>query len=290
MKPAAFEHHVPETVEEAVGLLGEHGDTAKILAGGQSLVPLLALRLARFEHLVDLNRVPALVGISMDDGWLRVGAMTRQAAAERSNDVRTSVPLLSRALPHVGHFQVRNRGTVGGSLAHADPASELPAVAVALDAEFVVAGPTGARSIAAQDFFISTWTSTLEADEVLTSVRFPLWTRRCGFRVEEFARRHGDFAIAGVACGIELDENARVVRAGMALFGMGPTPMRARTAEAALVGSPANQVDIPAVARAAVGDCAPGEDLHGSAGYRRRVATHLVQRSITATIEEATRA
>ena len=201
MKPAPFRLHRPTTVAEATAVFAEYGDDAKVLAGGQSLVPLLALRLTRFEHLVDLNGVAALRGIEREDGALRVGAMVRQAEAERSDDVATSAPLLHRALPHIGHFQIRNRGTVGGSTAHADPASELPAVASALDAEMEVTGPTGTRTVAARDFFQSMWTTALEPDEILTAIRYPVWESRCGFAVEEFARRSGDFAIAGVACG-----------------------------------------------------------------------------------------
>ena len=215
-------------------MFGEYGDEAKVLAGGQSLVPLLALRLTRFEHLVDLNGVAALRGIEREDGSLRVGAMVRQAEAEHSDDVATSVPLLHRALPHIGHFQIRNRGTVGGSTAHADPASELPAVASALDAEMEVTGPTGVRTIAARDFFQSMWTTALEPDEILTAIRYPVWESRCGFAVEEFARRSGDFAIAGVACGVALTPHGTIARAAIALFGMGTTPLRADAAESAL--------------------------------------------------------
>jgi carbon-monoxide dehydrogenase medium subunit len=275
-------------VEEVVGLLAEFGEAAKVLAGGQSLVPLLALRLARVEHLIDINRIPGLAGISREDGWLAVGATTRQSVAERSADVAEAVPLLARALPHVGHFQIRNRGTVGGSTAHADPASELPAVAAALDAELLVVGPGGSRSIPAADFFVSTWTTALAVDELLTAVRYPVWPGRSGFAVEEFARRPGDFAIAGVACAVAVGPEGLVDRAGIALFGMGPTPVRAGAAEALLVGAQAGEVDLGEVARAAVRDSDPVDDLHGPATYRRRVATHLTQSALTSAIKEVT--
>jgi carbon-monoxide dehydrogenase medium subunit len=290
VKPAPFEHHAPTTVEEAIALLAEHGDEAKVLAGGQSLVPLLALRLSRFEHLVDLNGIAALQGVSHDGGSLVVGAMTRQAVAEHHPEVAAAVPLLHRALPHIGHFQIRNRGTVGGSTAHADPASELPAVALALDAELVAVGPSGTRTIPAREFFRSMWTTVLEPDDVLVALRYPIWTGRCGFAVEEFARRHGDFAIAGVACAVEVGSDDRVTRAGIALFGMGPTPVRADAAEAALVGEPVRGLDGRAVAAAAVAGTEPNDDIHGSGGYRRRVAAHLTEVAIGRAIEEATNA
>ena len=212
MKPAPFRLHRPTTVAEATAVFAEFGDEAKVLAGGQSLVPLLALRLTRFEHLVDLNGVTELRGIEREDGALRVGAMVRQAEAEHSDDVAASAPLLHRAVPYIGHFQIRNRGTVGGSTVHADPASELPAVAMALDAEMEVTGRTGVRTIAARDFFQSMWTTAVEVDEILTAIRYPVWESRCGFAVEEFARRSGDFAIAGVACGVALAPQGTIAR------------------------------------------------------------------------------
>jgi carbon-monoxide dehydrogenase medium subunit len=247
------------------------------------------LRLARYEHLIDLNRIGGLRAISRQDGWLTVGAMVRQAEAERSAEV-AAVPLLQRALPLIGHFQIRNRGTIGGSTAHADPASELPAVALALDAELVARGPAGDRAIPARDFFVSIWTTTLEPNEVLTTVRYPVWEGKCGFAVEEFARRSGDFAIAGVACALELDSDARVGRAAIALFGMAPTPVRAGDAEAALLGKPVGQADLAEVARAAVAFTEPAEDIHGNASFRRRVASHLIQRALTRALEEAAHA
>jgi carbon-monoxide dehydrogenase medium subunit len=290
LKPAPFRLHSPSTVEEATALLSEHGDEAKVLAGGQSLVPLLALRLARYEHLIDLNRIGVLRGISRQDGWLTVGAMTRQAEAEHSAHVAAAVPLLQRALPLIGHFQIRNRGTIGGSTAHADPASELPAVALALDAELVAHGPGGDRAIPARDFFVSTWTTALGSDELLTAVRYPVREGRCGFAVEEFARRSGDFAIAGVACAVEVGSDARVGRAAIALFGMAPTPVRASDAEAALVGKAPGEADLAEVGQAAVAATEPVDDIHGNASFRRRVTSHLIQRALARALEEGGRA
>ncbi len=286
MKPAPFAYHAPTTVADAVGVLAEHGDEAKVLAGGQSLVPLLALRLARFVHLVDLNRVPGLGEISRVDGHLDVGAMARQAAAERS-PLTAAVPLLARALPLIGHFQIRNRGTIGGSIAHADPASELPAVALALDASLVVASPAGERVVPAGSFFVSTWTTSLAAEDVLTAVRFPVWDGRCGFAIEEFARRSGDFAVSGAACGVSLGPGDRVARVAIALFGMGATPLRAGDAEAAVLGASPADVDAAEVGRLAVASTDPPDDLHGTSAYRRTVGAHLAARALTSALEEA---
>ena len=289
MKPAPFEYHAPTTATDAVALLADLGDAAKPIAGGQSLVPMLALRLAVFDHLVDLGRVDELRGIDRRDGVVRIGAMTPQAAAQRSSDV-AAVPLLERALPLVGHFQIRNRGTVGGSIAHADPASELPAVARALDADLDVLGPRGRRTIAAADFFTGTWTTALADDELLTAVTFPVWAGRCGFAVEELARRHGDFAVAGAAVAVEVGGDDRVTRCGIGLFGLGSTPERAATAEAAVVGTPVGDVDAVEVGRLAMSalESVPS-DLHGSEDYRRRVGAEMVARAWCAAGEEATR-
>jgi len=201
-----------------------------------------------------------------------VRAGTRQRVMERAPEVAAAVPLLAEATPLIGHFQIRNRGTVGGSLAHADPASEYPAVAVALGAELELAGPNGARRrLAADDFFVGTWTTAAEPDELLIAAHFPVWPARSGFAVEEVARRHGDFALAGVACAVTDG------RAGIALFGVGSTPVRARAAEAALVAGAAPGE----VADAAVADLDPPADVHASASTRTRIARHLVERAVT---------
>jgi carbon-monoxide dehydrogenase medium subunit len=272
MKPAPFEYHAPETIEEACALLAECGDDAKVLAGGQSLVPMLALRLTHFEHLVDVNRIGELAGVARDNGTLVVRAATRQRVMERDPLVAAAVPLLAQATPLIGHFQIRNRGTVGGSLAHADPASEYPAVAVALGAELELAGVGGRRRrVPAHDFFVGTWTTAAAEDELLTAAHFPVWPARSGFAIEEVARRQGDFALAGVACAVSEE------RAGIALFGVGSTPVRAFSAEAALIAGAA-PVD---VAEAAVGELDPSPDVHASAATRVRIARHLVERAVT---------
>lgn len=286
MKPAPFEYHAPETVADAVAVLAAHGDEAKPLAGGQSLVPMLALRLTRFEHLVDLNRVDDLAGATQRDGTLVVGAMTRQATLERPEHT-ADVPLLGLAAPLIGHFQIRNRGTVGGSLAHADPASELPAVALALDAELEVATTGGPRLVPAAEFFVGNWTTTLAPDELLVAARFPIWSGRCGFAVEEVARRYGDFALTGTAAGVALDGDGRVERAAVALFGMGSTPLRAPAAEAGLVGRTAAEVDLAELGQLAVRDLDPPDDVHASARYRRTVGAHVVARALARALQAA---
>jgi carbon-monoxide dehydrogenase medium subunit len=287
VKPAPFEYHAPATVADAVGLLREFGDEAKVLAGGQSLVPIMALRLARFDHVVDLNRVAELRGVERRNGAVRVGAMTRQADVERDPVVADAVPLLARATPLIGHFQIRNRGTIGGSLAHADPAAEYPVVALALDAEFEVQSTTGARTVPASEFFVSTFMTALEADDVLTAVHFPVWGGRRGFAVEEVARRFGDFALTGAVCAAELDGQGRVARTAIGMFGMGSTPLRAPQAEAGLAGSSAEDVDVEEVGRAAAAETDPPDDIHASAAYRRRVGGVVVARALRAAFEEA---
>ena len=286
MKAAPFDYHAPETVAEAAGLLAEHGDEAKVLAGGQSLLPMLALRLTRFEHLVDVNGVDEMHGITRADGHLRVGAATPQAVAEHDADLAAAVPLLARAIPHIGHFQIRNRGTVGGSLAHADPASELPAVALTLDATFEAASTRGTREIPASEFFTGTWSTALADDEILVGTRFPVWTGRSGFAVTEIARRSGDFALAGVTAAVELDGD-RISRAAVGLFGVGSTPVRAGATEAALAGAGADAV--ADAARAGAAELDTVDDIHATAAYRTRVAAHLMETALTAAIEEARR-
>lgn len=286
MKPAPFEYHAPESVADVVAVLAAHGDEAKPLAGGQSLVPMLALRLTRFEHLVDVNRVAELAHVERRDGTLVVGATTRQATLERPGPTR-DVPLLGLAAPRIGHFQIRNRGTVGGSIAHADPAAELPAVALALDAELEVAAASGNRRIPAREFFIGNWTTVLEADELLAAIHFPVWSSGAGFAVDEVARRHGDFALTGVVCGVEIDSAGVVARATIALFGMGSTPLRASAAEAALIGSTPNPEELTEIANLAVRDLEPPDDVHASSAYRRRVGAHIVDRAVTRALQEA---
>ena len=272
MKPAPFEYHAPTTIADAAGLLADLGDGAKVLAGGQSLIPMLALRLAVFDHLVDVGGIAELHGIERRDDALWVGAGTTEAAVGASVEVASSVPLLAKATPFVGHFQIRNRGTLGGSIAHADPAAEYPAVALALDASMDVVSSRGSRTIAARDFFDGLWSTSMETDELLAGVSFPIWGGRCGFAVEEFARRYGDFALA--------DDADRVRRSALGLIGMGSTPERAVTTEAQLAGQPVTDVDAEEVGRSAVAGLeAVPSDLHGSADYRRRLGAAMVARA-----------
>jgi carbon-monoxide dehydrogenase medium subunit len=236
VKPAPFEYHAPGSAKEAVDLLAELGDEAKVIAGGQSLVPVLAMRLAAFGHLIDIRRITALAGIEERGDSVWIGAGTTEAEIGRSEVIARRVPLLSRATPLIGHFQIRNRGTIGGSLAHADAAAEYPAVALALDATVEALSPRGQRTIPAAEFFTGIWTTALAPDELLTGVSFPapvdIQGGRQEFAIEEFARRPGDFAVAGAAVAVGLDPSSRVSASGIGLFGLGPTVARAVAAEA----------------------------------------------------------
>ena len=289
MKPSNFEYHAPESIDEAVALLAEFGDGAKVLAGGQSLVPMISLRLAYFDHLVDIGRIGALRGIHADSDGVVIGAATVDAAVEHDREVAARVPLLARATPFIGHFQIRNRGTLGGSIAHADPAAEYPAIALALDAECEVVSPRGRRRIPAEAFFDGFWTTALASDELLVSVRFPAWNGRCGFAIREFARRFGDFAIAGAVVAVQLDDDDRVARCAIGLLGLGSTPLRATAAEHAAIGARAD-LSADELGQLAVSELSDiPSDLHRSARYRRRVGAAMVARAWQEAIEEASR-
>lgn len=290
MKPAAFEYHRPATAAEAAEMLAEL-DEAKVLAGGQSLIPMLALRLAMFDHLVDVGRVDELSGIERTDSTVRIGAGTTQATVERSDVVADAVPLLRRATRHIGHLQIRTRGTIGGSLAHADPAAEYPAVALALGARFEARSASGTRTIDADDFFTGLWSTALDEDELLTAVSFPVWSGRCGFAIEELARRHGDFALAGAAVALEVGGDDRVARCGIGLIGLGSATTRANAAEQQLVGTAVDDVDATAIGELAVADLdAVPSDVHASSDYRRKVGAVMVTRALNKAMQEATRA
>jgi carbon-monoxide dehydrogenase medium subunit len=289
VKPAPFDYHAPETVDECVSVLAQHGDEAKVLAGGQSLVPMLALRLARPEVLVDVNRVPELAAVRREDGFLVVGATTRHATLEKDPEIAAAAPLLARVAPHIGHFQIRNRGTLGGSLVHADPAAELPAAARVLDAEIEVSGPNGTRGIPAAAFFETVFTTTIEPDELVTAVRFPVWGPGSGFAVEEVARRHGDFAIVGALAAVQVSDG-RVAKVAIGLTGMGGVPERADAVERALTGAAVADLDLIGAGAQAVADLEPSADVHAGPAYRRKVGAALVTRALTHAIEEATRA
>jgi len=288
MKPAPFEYHAPDSAKEAVDLLAELGDGAKVIAGGQSLVPVLAMRLAVFDHLIDIRRIEALRGIEERGDSVWVGAGTTEAEIGRSELVARRVPLLSRATPLIGHFQIRSRGTLGGSLAHADASAEYPAVALALDATIEALSPRGQRTIPAAEFFTGIWTTALEPDELLTGVSFPSATGKQGFAIEEFARRSGDFAVAGAAVAVGLDPDGRISRSAIGLFGLGPTALRAAAAEAATPGAAASDIDAAEIGRAAVADLdSVPSDLHGTDDYRKKVGAAMVARAWEKAIMEA---
>ncbi len=281
MKPAPFRYAAPRSVGEALALLQEYGPEAKVLAGGQSLVPLLNMRLARPEVLVDINRIGALAYIRRRGDRLHVGALTRQRAVEASAVVRRHLPLLWEAIRFVGHPQIRNRGTVGGSLAHADPAAELPAVVAALDAELVVAGPQGERVLSPEEFFTGYLTTALRPTELLVGVRFPPPADGTGSAFVEVARRHGDFALVGVAAVLQRRDGA-IGQARLAFTGVGPGPVRAREAERLLVGEPATSRLFAEAAREASARLDPPEDIHATAQYRRELAEVLARRALEA--------
>ena len=289
MKPAPFAYHAPPTVADAVSVLAEFGDEAKVLAGGQSLVPMLALRLARPAHLVDVNGVAELAGVRRENGHLVVGATTRHARLERDQEIGETVPLLRLAAPHIGHPQIRNRGTLGGSLAHADAAAELPAVARALDAGIVVAGPSGERTIPAAGFFQMVFTTALEPDELVTGVRFPVWGPGSGFAVEEIARRHGDFALAGAVCAVQVSAG-RIERVALAMFGMGSVPERLDTLEKTLNGAAVDGLDLDDIGEQGVAALDPPSDVHATGHYRKKIGAVLVGRALSTAIREAVNA
>ena len=271
MKPAAFEYVAPTSLDEAVATLAELGEDAKVLAGGQSLIPLLSLRLARPTALVDLNGVDELQHISVN-GSVRIGAMTRHRHVERSTEIGASAPLLTAAVPYIGHPAIRTRGTIGGSLAHADPAAELPAVAVALDATFTAHSRRGSRTIPANEFFDGYFTTTLAPDEVLTEITFPAARPGTKVSVQEMARRHGDFAMVAVVGQRDPDGDTR-----LALVNVADKPYRATEAEAAAQAG----ADPEEVADLATRNLEPASDLHASSEYRVHVARVLVRRALT---------
>jgi carbon-monoxide dehydrogenase medium subunit len=279
MKPPRFDYHAPTTVDEAVTLLGRYGGDAKVLAGGQSLMPLLNFRLSRPAALVDLNRIPALAGIREDDGWVSFGAMTRQRTVEFSPVVARRLPLLREATRWVGHLPIRSRGTIGGSIAHADPAAEYPTVFTALDGEVRARGPRGERRIAAGELFVTYLTTSLGPEEILTEVRLPAMPEGAGWAFEEFSRRHGDFAIVGIAAMVVRD-GARCRTARLAAAGVGPGPVRLRDAEAILERDGLGDAAIGAAAQRAAELVQPDADIHASADYRRHLTRVLTERAL----------
>ncbi|HKA41502.1 MAG TPA: xanthine dehydrogenase family protein subunit M [Burkholderiales bacterium] len=278
MKPPPFSYHDPQTVPEVIDLLGRL-ENARLLAGGQSLMPMLNMRFALPDHLIDLNRIDGLAYIRVSNGALEIGAMTRQRDIECSALVREQCPLMHEAIAHVGHRQTRNRGTLGGSLCHLDPAAELVAVAAALDATVEIAGPKGRREIPFARFPKSYMTPAMAPDEMLTGVRFPRWGRRYGYAFVEFARRHGDFAIVSAAALLEEDDAGRIARAAVTIGGVGPAPVRAAAAESALVGNPASEPLFQDACESCREIDAVG-DVHAPAPYRQHLAAVLAKRAL----------
>lgn len=279
MKPPRFEYHAPRTLEEAVSLLDRYRGEAKVLAGGQSLMPLLNFRLVRPAALIDLNRITALDYIRQVDGQVRFGAMTRQRAVEFSSVIRQHLPLLTEATRWVGHLPIRTRGTIGGSIAHADPAAEYPAVLAALEGEVVARSPRGERTVRASELFQTYLTTTLAPDEILTEVRLPVAPAGAGYAFEEFARRHGDFAIVGIAAVVAVD-GRHVVRARLATAGASPVPVRLWPAEEILERDGLGDEAIDAAAARARELVEPDSDIHASADYRRHLTGVLTARAL----------
>lgn len=289
MKPPSFRYHAPDTLEEALDLLFQHGDGARPLAGGQSLIPVLNFRLARPAVLIDLNRVADLAGVAPDDcGGVCFRAMTRQREAERSPLVAQRAPLLTETLPHVAHPQIRNRGTVGGSVAHADPAAELPAVMLALDARLRLRSRSSERWLPAERFFTGLFSTALQPDELLVELEVPALPPGAGSAFEEVARRHGDYALLAAAAVVALDEQGRCRHARLTFVNAGAGPVDARRAAASLLGHrPGADAIRQAAETAAAEEIEPGSDVHASAAYRRQLARVLAARALTRAVQRA---
>jgi carbon-monoxide dehydrogenase medium subunit len=287
MKSPAFGYHDPGTVSEAVGLLATLPN-ARVLAGGQSLMPMLNMRVVLPDHLIDLNGVAEMSGVSIRDGLLVIGAMTRQRDIEFSDSVMAHCPILPEALLQVGHRQTRNRGTVGGSLCHLDPSAELPCLAAVMDAVIETASPRGRRQIAFADFASSYMTTSLEPDEIATSAQFPLWPQGHGYAFLEFARRHGDFALASAAVLMTTDAQGRITRIAVALSGVGPVPVRMQEAEQALLGQ-VGGAELFAQAAKTCASLEPQDDIHAPAAYRKRLAGVMMRRALEKAFGRAAR-
>jgi aerobic carbon-monoxide dehydrogenase medium subunit len=283
VKPVAFDYVLAETAQRATEVLAQHGDDAKVLAGGQSLVPMLNMRLSRPGIIVDLNGAAELDYVRASNGVLAVGALARQRRLERW--AVEPVPLIAEALRCVGHEAIRTRGTVAGSIAHADPSSELPAMLLCLEGSVVARGTEGERVVPAAELFLAPLTTALRADELLTEVRFTLPRREAGWGFAEVARRHGDFALVGAIALLWLDADGRIAGARLAFFGAGGTPVRGVAGEAVLVGQEPTPSRLSDAGRAAAANLSPDSDLHATADYRRKVAAVLAERTLTAALE-----
>jgi CO/xanthine dehydrogenase FAD-binding subunit len=280
MKPPQLTYACPRTVDDALALLAQHGEEAKVLAGGQSLVPLLNLRMANVSALVDVNRLMDLSFIRRENGTLHVGALTRHRQLEVSEEARATLPLLSRAAAEVGHLAIRNRGTIGGSLVHADPAAEWPLVAVVLAAQLVLRSQSRTRTVAARDFFLAPLTTAIEPNELLCEIRFPVASTPTAWGFQEFCRRPGDFAIAAVACQLTLDGNRVCTAASLAVGGAHATPLLVAEVEKALSGSRGEEAALQRAATVVAAAVEPPSDVHGSSEYRRRLVKVLTVRAL----------
>jgi carbon-monoxide dehydrogenase medium subunit len=281
MKPAIFEYFAPATLDETLDLLHEHGEDAKVLAGGQSLMPLMNLRLARPKVVIDINRLSGLDKIAATaEGGLAIGALARHRAVERSPLVREQNPLLASTMPLIGHFQIRNRGTMGGSLAHADPAAELPALAVLLGCEVSLASKDGVRTVAAADFFLGYMATAIEPGELLTEIRFPSWRSGAAWAIDEITRRKGDFAMVGVTLSAELDSGANIRDVTIVMFGVGGKPQRIESAESMLKGRRVDAKVLRELGRVVAEELEPDSDIHASTEYRKEVGGVLARRAL----------
>ncbi len=287
MKPPAFDYHAPATVDEALTLARRLGSDAKFIAGGQSLMPMLNFRLLHPSHLIDLNGIAAMAYLRVEGGELCIGSMTRHREVELSPIVRNGWPLISECMPFVAHVQIRNRGTLGGSLSHADPAAELPAVMTALEANLALRSNGASRTLAAEDFFIGTLTTAAEPGELLIEVRVPALPRATGWAFDELSRRRGDFALVGAAALVLLNADGRIEWARLAFTGVGERPRRARQTEQALRGQLPNEDVIHAAAELSIADLTPDSDLHASADYRCDVAKVIARRTLIKAIERS---
>jgi aerobic carbon-monoxide dehydrogenase medium subunit len=279
--PPAFDYHQPKSVAEAIGLLASLGSDAKILAGGHSLLPMMKLRFAQPAHLVDINRIAELRGVCEDGADVVIGAMTVENEVIANAIVRAKVPLLAEAAKLIADPQVRNRGTIGGDIAHGDPANDHPALAIAVDATFVLQGLKGTRRVKAEDFFQGTYVTALADDELLVGIRVPAFAAGTGWAYEKLKRKTGDWATAGAAVVLRM-AGGKVTQARIALTNVGPTALRAAAAEAALIGKPVDDATVRAAAAAAQAICDPAEDLRGDREYKLAMAGQMVQRAIRA--------
>ena len=286
MKPPKFDYFAPDSIKSALTLIAEHGDDARYLAGGQSLVPMMNFRVAAPSALIDLNGIATLRGIRVDENSrLHIGAMTRTREIEMDSTIATANPLLHAAAPHIAYIQIRNRGTIGGSLAHADPAAEMPGIVLACNAEINSIGPAGPRSIAAGDFFEGIYSTALQDGEMITEIVFPPWPAARCWAFQEISRREGDFAMIGIAAWFDLNETGEISAASLTAIGAGDTPLRLPAAEEILSGQPPGDVLFAEAAQAAVNELDPGSDLHASAEYRREVGGVLVERALKTALQ-----